>query len=106
MTRVAVLADIHGNLPALEAVSRDLEQFGVDLVVVAGDLINWGPCSEQVLEFVAERRWPVIRGNHEFYLLDYGTDRAPVAWQDSSQFATLPWLRNQLAGRWQTTIAA
>ena len=59
MIRVAVLADIHGNLPA---------QFQADEVVVAGDLINWGPYSERVLEFVAERGWAAIRGNHELYL--------------------------------------
>ena len=106
MSRFAVLADIHGNLPALEAVARDLEQFQVDQVVVAGDLINWGPYSEQVLDFVAEKGWAVIRGNHEFYLLDYGTLRAPVEWQDSSQYAMLPWLLKQLAGKWQTVIAA
>lgn len=106
MTRVAVLADIHGNLPALEAVDRDLDQFSVDQVVVAGDVINWGPHSRQVLELVAQRGWPVIRGNHEFYLLDYGTPRAPAEWQDSSQYPLLPWLRNQLAGPWHTLIAA
>ncbi|MEA2573138.1 MAG: hypothetical protein QOH93_436 [Chloroflexia bacterium] len=106
MTRVAILADIHGNLPALEAVTQDLEQFHVDEVVVAGDVINWGPHSRQVLEFIAEKGWPVLRGNHEFYLLDYGTPRAPAEWQDSNRYALLPWLRNQLAGEWQTTIAA
>ncbi|HYP20117.1 MAG TPA: metallophosphoesterase [Chloroflexia bacterium] len=106
MTRVAVLADIHGNLPALEAVARDLGQFRVDHVVVAGDLVNWGPYSEQVLEFVTKRGWSVIRGNHEFYLLDYGTPRAPTEWQDRTQYPMPPWLRKQLAGKWQTTLAA
>lgn len=40
--RVAVLADIHGNLPALEAVLRDVEAAGVDAVVLGGDLAD-GP---------------------------------------------------------------
>jgi predicted phosphodiesterase len=40
--RVAVLADIHGNLPALEAVLRDVEAAGVDAVVLDGDLAD-GP---------------------------------------------------------------
>ena len=35
--RVAVLADIHGNLPALDAVLRDVEAAGVDRVVLGGD---------------------------------------------------------------------
>ena len=42
MTRLAVLADIHGNLPALQAVIDDMNQFDVDHVVVAGDSVNWG----------------------------------------------------------------
>ena len=106
MTRIAVLADVQGNLPALEAVARDVEQFRVAQVVVAGDVINWGPYSEQVLEFLADRSWPAIRGNHEFYLLDYGTPYAPAAWEDSSRYPLPAWLRRQLAGKWHNTIAA
>ena len=70
MTRLAVLADLHGNLPAFEAVRTDLAQFSVDRVVVAGDLINWGPSSAEVAARVLEAGWAVIRGNNEFYLLD------------------------------------
>ena len=42
MTRLAVLSDIHGNLPALEAVMADMVAFRPDAVVVAGDVVNWG----------------------------------------------------------------
>src|ERR1700720_3129900 len=100
MTRLAILADIHGNLPALEAVIADLARFAVDQVVVAGDVINWGPFSAQVTARIVEAGWAVIRGNNEFYLLDYQTPRAPAAWNDREQWPLLPWLRQQLAGRW------
>ena len=63
--RFAVLADIHGNLPALEAVLADLAQFEVEQVVVAGDLINWGPCSAAVVERVVAAGWAIVRGNNE-----------------------------------------
>jgi len=106
MTRLAVLSDIHGNLPALEAVLADLAQFPVDQVIVAGDVINWGPFSAQVMERVAAGGWTVIRGNNEYYLLDYDTPRAPAAWGNRSQWAMLGWLRAQLAGRWHNAIAA
>ena len=106
VTRVAVLADIHGNLPALEAVLADLAQFPVDQVIVAGDVINWGPFSAQVTERVLAADWAVIRGNHEYYLLDYGTPRAPALWNDLDHFSTLPWLRRQLAGRLHSRIAS
>src|SRR5215212_1124481 len=106
MTRIAVLADIHGNLPALQAVVQDLQQFDLDHVVVAGDVINWGPFAEEVLEYITREGWAVIRGNNEFYLLDAYTPRAPAEWSDESQYSLLPWLRRQLAGKWQQRIAA
>ena len=106
MTRLAILADIHGNLPALEATLADLAAFSVDGVIVAGDLINWGPFSAAVVERVVAEGWAVLRGNNEFYLLDYETPRAPAAWADPTQYTMLPWLRRQLAGPLHARIAA
>lgn len=106
MTILAVLSDIHGNLPALQAVMRDLAKVHVDQIVVAGDVINWGPFSAECFDIVAREGWPVIRGNNEFYLLDYNTPRAPAAWQDETQWPLLPWLRKQLQGRRHHCIAA
>lgn len=75
MEKIAVLADIHGNLEALHAVLADLEQWSPDLVIVAGDTINRGPCSgdclQLVLRMAAERDWLLLRGNHEGYVLKY-----------------------------------
>jgi len=106
MTRLAILSDIHGNLPALEAVLQDLTQFRVDHVIVAGDAIDRGPFSVQVLERVTHNGWAVIRGNAEFYLLDYNTPRAPAEWSDPTLFPLHPRLHRQLNGRWLTAIAA
>ncbi|RRR68990.1 MAG: metallophosphoesterase [Candidatus Viridilinea halotolerans] len=75
MEKIAVIADIHGNFEALHALLADLEQWSPDLVIVAGDTINRGPCSDAclqlVLQMVDERGWLVLRGNHEGYLLKY-----------------------------------
>jgi predicted phosphodiesterase len=103
---LALLADIHGNLPALEAVLADLAPFRVDHIVVAGDAVNWGPFSAGVMERIAAGGWAAVRGNNEYYLLDYETPRAPTAWRDRDQWPLLPWLKRQLAGRHQTLIAA
>lgn len=105
MTKLAVLADVHGNLPALEAVMADLVGREVDQVVVAGDVINWGPFSREVLEVVGREGWATIRGNNELYLLDYGTPRADPAWSDPRQYPLLPWLQRQLAEPWRRAIA-
>jgi predicted phosphodiesterase len=103
MTRLAILADIHGNLPALEAVIADLDPAPPDHVIAAGDLINVGPFSAQVMARASELGWAAIRGNHEHYLLEYNTPRAPASRRN---WITTPLLYAQLAGRWYNTIAA
>ena len=67
--RLAVLADIHGNLPALEAVITDLDRCGVDDVIVNGDMINGAPFPLEVLDVIYERGWRAVLGNHEEYML-------------------------------------
>jgi len=103
MTRLAILADIHANLPALEAVIADMTPFQVEHVIVAGDVINWGPFSVEVIERITSLGWAIIRGNHEYYLLDHDTPRAPAHW---ATYDTPRWLNEQLGGRWKNTIAA
>ena len=105
MTRLAILADIHANLPALDAVCADMAAFDVDWVIVAGDLITWGPFPVQVVERTRREGWAVIRGNAEYYLLDHGSPRAPATWNDCGQFPTLDILRRQLSGAPRMTIA-
>jgi predicted phosphodiesterase len=50
--RVAVLADIHGNLPALEAVLREVDAAGADAIVLAGDM-TVGPLQPETLDLLA-----------------------------------------------------
>lgn len=104
MTRLAILSDVHGNLPALEAVTQDLAQFRVDQVIVAGDLVNVGPFPEQVVERIVESGWVVVRGSGELFPLDYGTPRAPDRWNDPTEFAMLPWLAHQVSDTWKQVI--
>ena len=106
MTKLAILADIHGVSPALDAVIEDMHQFKVDHVVVAGDLISFGPFSQQVVERVVENGWSVIRGNNEFFLVDYRSPRAPSEWDDPIRFSLLPWLSRQLDDHWKHSIAS
>ena len=102
MTRLAVLADIHGNLPALNAVIDDMAPFEVDHVVVAGDSINVGPFSREALEVISERNWAVIRGNNEYYVTEFNTPRMPAHW---SRFTLPQWLLEQLGAKWLNVIA-
>lgn len=71
MTRLAVLADIHSNWPALEAVRADMAALGATQAVVAGDVVHRGPFSAEVMAAVTAEGWPVIRGNNEDNLLAF-----------------------------------
>lgn len=104
MTRLAVLADIHGNLPALEAVIADVAGETLDQVIVAGDLINGGPFSREVLETVFDQGWVAIRGNHEMYLLEH---EHPVSDAGARRrlFCSVALLQEQLGEAWRARIA-
>ena len=78
MPRVAILADIHGNLPALEAVRADLARVAPDVVIVAGDVINRGPQSKACLQAIRATGWTVLFGNHEDYVLKLADGSLPT----------------------------
>jgi predicted phosphodiesterase len=81
--RLAVLADIHGNLPALEAVLDDLERRQVDGVVNLGDCASGPLWPRETLAGLIALRWPTVRGNHDRVL---GRDR-PETMGESDRFA-------------------
>lgn len=80
--RLAVLADIHGNLPALDAVLEVTRRAGVDGYLVAGDLVGYGPFPNECVETVATLdECCVVAGNHDLMTLGrLGTERCiPLA---------------------------
>lgn len=79
--RIAVLADIHGNIHAFEAVLEHLQQQSVDQIVIAGDIINGLPHSHKCWEKIQSLNCIVIRGNHERYLFDFDSPHAPDIWK-------------------------
>ncbi len=68
--RVAALYDIHSNLPALDAVLRDVQQAGADQIVVGGDVLP-GPLPRETLRRLLDLPLPVhfIHGNGELAVL-------------------------------------
>jgi putative phosphoesterase len=61
--RVAVIADIHANLPALRAVLDDVAAIGCDEMWCVGDLVGRGPHPNEVVEVVRQLEIPVVQGN-------------------------------------------
>ncbi|URW76726.1 metallophosphatase family protein [Sphingomonas donggukensis] len=80
MSRVAVLSDIHGNLPALEAVVADSAARGCDAVLNLGDCVSGPLWPAETATFLMARDWPTIAGNHERQLL---ADRATMGASDA-----------------------
>jgi putative phosphoesterase len=64
--RVAVITDIHANLPALEAVLEAIESTDVDAVYCGGDLVGYGPHPNEVCALIEKRAIPTIYGNYDY----------------------------------------
>jgi putative phosphoesterase len=105
VTRVAALYDIHGNLPALEAVLQDLRQADVDHVVVGGDVFP-GPMPRDTIARLLSLEIPVqfIRGNGDRVVL------AQMAGSESSEVPEpfregVRWVARQLDPEHQRILA-
>ncbi len=90
MIRLAVLADVHANLPALEAVLADAELAGVDGTIVAGDF-TCGSQSQEVIVLLRDLDAWLIRGNSEGYLLSFDRREVPDGWWKGEQWAFTRW---------------
>lgn len=95
MTRYAVLADVHGNMPALEAVLADMRQHRVDGIVVAGDL-TCGPHQIETTDLLRSLGSQMIQGNGENNLVRDDTGHAPDYWRTSRQWALHRWTYRNL----------
>ncbi len=97
MARVAILSDIHGNMPALTAVLEDLEHQSPDEVLVGGDLVGRGPEGSRVIRTIRERGWPTIKGNHEDYLIEFRRGNVPDAWLVDEIWSASRWMAAELS---------
>jgi predicted phosphodiesterase len=100
--RFGVIADIHGNLPALQAVVSTLEQMGVDGYICLGDIVGYGPFPDACVELVASLRATTVAGNHD--LMAVG--RLADAGCSSLALETLRWTRDVLGESSRTYLGA
>ena len=86
--RLAVLADIHGNLPAFEAALEHVDRQGVDGLVILGDLMVGAPDSAACWHLARSLDCPILRGNNDRYVAHYDTPAAEPLWR-SERFGPL-----------------
>lgn len=96
MPRIAIIADIHGNTPAFDAVAADIDAIAPDEVLVAGDLVGRGPEGNAVVERVQARQWRSVRGNHEDYLINFRRNRVDPDWLLSEDWSAARWMAAEL----------
>ena len=103
--RIAALYDIHGNLPALEAVLEEVHQLNVDQIVVGGDVIL-GPMSRECLDRLLEIQLPIhfIQGNCEVAVLNQMNNQPLNAFPESV-LEDIHWTANQLLPKHQKLMA-
>jgi len=63
--KIAVFSDIHANLPALQAILADIQNYYVDRMICLGDLVGYAPLPNETIETVRTLNIPVIMGNYD-----------------------------------------
>lgn len=101
--RLALVSDIHGNLPALEAVVADIRRRGVDQILCLGDNLSGPLLPHETAQFLMASGWPILAGNHERQILEWRPDAGGAS--DGYALSTLgtaelDWLRG-LQPMWQ-----
>jgi predicted phosphodiesterase len=92
--RIAAVSDIHGNLEALEAVLADIDTVDVDHLIFCGDTVLGAPDDKACWQRILTTGAPVIRGNTDRYVAQFGTDEAEPRWK-TQQFGPLQYAVSQ-----------
>ena len=91
--KYAIIADIHGNLEALQAVLKDAKEQNVTHYACLGDVVGYGANPRECLQIVREMNIPCIKGNHDEYC---SSGKDPEGFNDSAREAIL-WTRGQMS---------
>jgi predicted phosphodiesterase len=91
--RIALLSDVHGNLPAFEAVLADVENEGVDERWCLGDLVGYGADPTRCVELARETCTVCLAGNHDLVV----TQEIPISDFSPSAAAAAMWTRENIS---------
>ena len=67
--RIGLIADVHSNIVALEAVLAAIKRHSPDMILSLGDQINLGPCPRETIDLLKAEGVTCLHGNHERYIL-------------------------------------
>lgn len=73
--KIAIISDIHGNLPALQAVLAEIDADDVDRIINVGDTLGGPLQSARTADMLVQRKIPMIAGNHERQLLTLAPEK-------------------------------
>jgi len=99
--RLGILADPHGNLPALEACWRLLRELGTDMDVCLGDLVQYGPFPGEAIDFVRGHGIGCVQGNCDRAVAKgrrVSGDLFENTWWEAMAAETLAWTASVLDG--------
>jgi predicted phosphodiesterase len=91
--RIALLSDVHGNLPAFESVIADIDSTGVEQIWCLGDLVGYGAQPNECVALARERCDLCLAGNHDLVV----TGDIDIADFSSSAAAAAEWTRSHIA---------
>lgn len=84
MDKIAVISDIHGNIPALQSVIKNIEERGITRIICLGDLVGKGPDSSKAVDMIKHYCETVIKGNWDDFIIK------------PNESDTIKWHQNQL----------
>ena len=79
MDRIAIISDIHGNMPALHATLGDIAARGISRIICLGDLVGKGPHSDQAVDICRQACEATVRGNWDDFILNE-SDKPTLQW--------------------------
>jgi protein phosphatase len=68
LDKIAVLSDIHGNIPALDSVFQDIRLRDINRIICLGDLVGKGPHSSKAVDLIKENCETVVKGNWDDFI--------------------------------------
>lgn len=90
--RIALISDVHGNLPALESALAAIDEVGVDAIWCLGDLVGYGARPNECVELAASSVELCLIGNHDLVVID----RLDITDFSANAAAAAEWTKEQL----------